>query len=156
MCAEATVESSGAKTKFTNEIIKIAEKASKNKISKKIKNSRLNLTKNIIFTIDSAESKDLDDAVSIEKSNDCYHVGVHIADVSHYVGFKSALDREAYGRGTSIYYANRVVPMLPPSISNGICSLNPNVERLAFSALIDVDFTGKIINYKFKKSCGVR
>lgn len=152
VCAEAVVESSGANTKFTNEIIKIAEKASKNKISKKIKNSRVNLTKNIIFTIDSAESKDLDDAVSIEKSKDCYHVGVHIADVSHYVGFKSALDREAYERGTSIYYANRVVPMLPPSISNGICSLNPNVERLAFSALIDVDFTGKIINYKFKKT----
>ncbi len=152
VCAEAVVESSGANTKFTSEIIKIAEKISKNKISKKIKNSRLNLTKSIIFTIDSEESKDLDDAVSIQKSNNCYHVGVHIADVSHYVGFKSDLDREAYERGTSIYYANRVVPMLPPPISNGICSLNPNVERLAFSALIDVDFTGKIINYKFKKT----
>lgn len=152
VCATAIVESSGASIKFSNRILNEAKKISKHKITKKIKQNRLDLTNKIIFTIDSEESKDLDDAVSIEKSNNCYHVGVHIADVSHYISFKSALDVEAYKRGTSIYYANCVIPMLPPSISNDICSLNPNVNRLTFSALIDVDFNGKIIKFDFKKT----
>lgn len=152
VCANTIVESSGANIQFSSKMLKEAKKISKSKITKKIKQHRLDLTNKIIFTIDSAESKDLDDAVSIEKSNNCYHVGIHIADVSHYIPFKSVLDIEAYKRGTSIYYANCVIPMLPPSISNGICSLNPNVDRLTFSALIDVDFNGKIIKSSFKKT----
>ncbi len=152
VCANAIVESSGANIEFSNKMLNEADKISKTKITKKIKQNRLDLTNKVIFTIDSEESKDLDDAVSIEKSSNCYHVGVHIADVSHYIPFKSILDVEAYKRGTSIYYANRVIPMLPPSISNGICSLNPNVNRLTFSALIDVDFNGRIINFDFKKT----
>ncbi len=152
VCANTIVESSGVNIQFSNKMLKEAKKISQHKITKKIKQNRLNLTNKIIFTIDSTESKDLDDAVSIEKSSNCYHVGVHIADVSHYVPFKSILDIEAYKRGTSIYYANCVIPMLPPSISNGICSLNPNVDRLTFSALIDVDFNGKVIKSSFKKT----
>lgn len=152
VCANTIVESSGINIQFSNKMLKEANKISKSRITKKIKKNRLDLTNKIIFTIDSAESKDLDDAVSIEKSNNCYHIGVHIADVSHYIPFKSILDIEAYKRGTSIYYANCVIPMLPPSISNGICSLNPNVDRLTFSALIDVDFNGKIIKSSFKKT----
>ena len=152
VCANTIVESSGVNIQFSNKLLKEANKISKSRITKKIKQNRIDLTNKIIFTIDSAESKDLDDAVSIEKSNNCYHIGIHIADVSHYIPFKSILDIEAYKRGTSIYYANCVIPMLPPSISNGICSLNPNVERLTFSALIDVDFNGKIIKSSFKKT----
>lgn len=113
---------------------------------------RLDLRGEPIFTIDGADTKDIDDAVSLSKTDRCYKLGVHIADVSHYVTKGSKLDEEAFYRGTSIYYADQVVPMLPKQLSNGICSLNPQVDRLAFSCLMDVSFEGKLMNYRFEKS----
>ena len=106
---------------------------------------RTDLTGLTVFTIDGADAKDLDDAVSIEKTPGGWKLGVHIADVSYYVTPGSALDREAMERGTSVYFADRVIPMLPPALSNGICSLNAGEERYAQSAFIDLDRDGNIL-----------
>lgn len=113
---------------------------------------RLDLRDACIFTIDSAESKDLDDAVSLERTEQGYRLGVHIADVSHYVRPHSALDKEALARGTSLYYADQVVPMLPKALSNGICSLNPQEDRLAFSALMELNEDGELQSFQFRKT----
>ncbi len=113
---------------------------------------RLDLRGIPIFTIDSAETKDIDDAISLQKLDDGYELGVHIADVSHYVRPGSALNEEAFERATSIYYADKVIPMLPTQLSNGICSLNEGEDRLAFSCLMRLDENGEIRSYKFVKS----
>ncbi|KRO26378.1 ribonuclease R [Lactiplantibacillus fabifermentans] len=117
------------------------------------KAGRVDITDQPLVTIDGAESKDLDDAVVAWKmDNGNYHLGVHIADVSHYVTENSELDREAYKRGTSVYLTDRVIPMLPRRLSNGICSLNPDVERLAMSCEMEIDPTGQIVNHKIFQS----
>ena len=113
------------------------------------KKGREDITDQPLVTIDAIESKDLDDAVVAWKmDNGHYHLGVHIADVSHYVKPGTPLDKEAFKRGTSVYLTDRVVPMLPKRLSNGICSLNPGEERLAMSCEMEIDENGKVINHR--------
>lgn len=152
VCAEAMVALRGVTEEFPEEVIQQADEIANAPIPKEDYETRLDLRSTPIFTIDSAHSKDLDDAVSLEKTENGYRLGVHIADVSHYVQPKTPLDEEALRRGTSIYYADHVIPMLPKSLSNGVCSLNPCEDRLAFSALMELDENGEIVSYQFRKT----
>lgn len=150
--AEAYMLANGLHTEFPESVLLEAAKYDTDELDEDEVNRRLDLRGEAIFTMDGADTKDIDDAVSIVKTDNCYKLGVHIADVSHYVRKGSALDEEAFERGTSIYYADQVVSMLPKALSNGICSLNPQVDRLAFSCLMEVGFDGKLLSYKFRKS----
>jgi ribonuclease R len=152
VCVAAMIASTGVKTEFPDEVLSEAEKLSKHGIPSDEHDRRLDLRKRVIFTIDSADTKDIDDAISVKKVNGGWELGVHIADVSHYVKRDTALDAEAFTRGTSIYYADGVIPMLPKALSNGICSLNPNEDRLAFSCLMRLDEKGKLGLFQFRKT----
>src|SRR5262245_26321826 len=114
---------------------------------------RLDLRDIPVVTIDGETARDFDDAISLSRGkNGNFHLGVHIADVSYYVREGTALDQEARIRGTSVYFPERAVPMLPEKLSNGICSLNPKVDRLAMSALMEVDRRGKVVEYELRET----
>lgn len=149
---KAYIEEKQIPTEFPDEVIREAEEIEKKGIPSGEKAMRTDLRDLPIFTIDGADTKDIDDAISIEKTAKGFKLGVHIADVSHYVKKGTALDQEARKRGTSVYIADMVIPMLPKELSNGICSLNPNEERLAFSCLMELDNEGEITKYRFVKS----
>jgi len=150
-CA-AVLHTYGIRTKFPGEVIKDADKATQTPLER-AGETRLDLRGKLIFTIDGADAKDLDDAVSLEKDEAGNLVlGVHIADVSHYVRDGSALDREAQARGTSVYYADRVIPMLPKALSNESCSLSSGTDKLAFSAFITLDSNAGVADARFAKS----
>ena len=146
------VYQNGFMPKFPEEVLE-SIKDMPDSVSEAETKGRLDLRDRVIFTIDGADTRDIDDAISVKiNADDTYELGVHIADVSHYVIKDSLLDKEAYTRGTSVYLVDRVIPMLPHRLSNGICSLNPNVDRLAMSCIMKVDKKGRIVGSKITKS----
>ena len=152
-CAKALLYAKDIRTRFPDKVRDEAKKFEGAEVSEKDCEGRMDLRALPIFTIDSAETKDIDDAVSLTRlPGGGYELGVHIADVSHYVKPGSELNEEAFNRATSVYYADQVVPMLPKSLSNGICSLNEKELRLAFSCLMRLDQDGNLTDYKFVKS----
>ena len=137
---------------FNDEVMSQTDKLPLEVSPEEIK-GRIDLRNEEIFTIDGDDTKDIDDAISLKrKENGNYQLGVHIADVSHYVTEDTALDKEAYNRGTSVYLADRVIPMLPHKLSNGICSLNPQEDRLAISCIMEINDKGQVINYDIFES----
>ena len=152
VCADAIVEQYSIPHVFPQEVLDEAERVGNEPISDEEYAKRLDLRGEPIFTIDSKDAKDLDDAISVKRTDFGYTLGVHIADVSHYVKEGSAIDEEAINRGTSVYFADRVIPMLPEVLSNGACSLNAGADKLAFSALIELDKEGHSTKYDFKKT----
>ncbi len=139
---EALIRSHSLRTQFPEEVLKEAARQEQRTPSPA---SREDLRSELIITVDGEDTRDIDDAISVTKDGGVYHLGVHIADVSHYVSAGGALDREAYLRGTSVYFPDRVLPMLPPALSNGICSLNEGVDRLTLSCFMTVDRKGNVI-----------
>ena len=152
-CAKALLYAKDIRTRFPDKVREEAKKFEGAEISEKDCEGRMDLRALPIFTIDSAETKDIDDAVSLTRTSDGgFELGVHIADVSNYVKPGTEMDNEAFSRATSVYYADQVVPMLPKALSNGICSLNENELRLAFSCLMRLDKDGNLTDYRFVKS----
>lgn len=152
-CAKALLYAKDIRTRFPDKVRDEAKKFEGAEVSEKDCEGRIDLRALPIFTIDSAETKDIDDAISLTRTSDGgFELGVHIADVSNYVKPGTELDNEAFSRATSVYYADQVVPMLPKALSNGICSLNENELRLAFSCLMRLDKEGNLTDYRFVKS----
>ena len=141
----------GINDTFTDEVMEEVN-ALPSEVLDSDRKGRKDLTDMTIFTIDGDDTKDIDDAISISKKGENYILGVHIADVSYYVKEGTALYKEAYSRGTSVYLVDRVVPMLPHKLSNGICSLNPNVDRLAISCIMEITPNGKIVSHDIFES----
>lgn len=147
----AIVKSFGIPSEFPEKVMKQAQRVPDHVLDAD-RDGRLDLRHLQTVTIDGEDAKDLDDAISLTKERDIYHLGVHIADVSNYVQYNSALDREALKRGTSVYLADRVVPMLPERLSNGICSLNQGEDRLALSCLMDINEKGKVVSHQIAET----
>ncbi|MEG1925587.1 MAG: VacB/RNase II family 3'-5' exoribonuclease, partial [Ruthenibacterium sp.] len=151
-CAKALLYGAGINRSFPLQVKAQAKQIDANKIDTASLAGRTDLRDLPIFTIDAASTKDIDDAISVERTAQGYLLGVHIADVSHYVTPGTALDEEAFHRATSVYYADNVVPMLPRQLSNGICSLNEGEDRLAFSCRMQLNQSGCVTDYSFTKS----
>ena len=152
-CAKALLYARDIHTRFPDKVREEAKKFEGMTVSEEDCKGRMDLRALPIFTIDSAETKDIDDAISLTRTPEGgFELGVHIADVSNYVKPGSELNEEAFNRATSVYYADQVVPMLPKSLSNGICSLNEKELRLAFSCLMRLDKDGNLTDYRFVKS----
>lgn len=147
----AIVKSFGIPSEFPEKVMKQAQHVPDHVLDAD-RDGRLDLRHLQTVTIDGEDAKDLDDAISLTKEGDIYHLGVHIADVSNYVQYNSALDKEALKRGTSVYLADRVVPMLPERLSNGICSLNQGEDRLALSCLMDINEKGKVVSHQIAET----
>ena len=149
-CVEAAIYRHEIKREFDEETLNEAKTACGGTVSAE---GRLDLRGQLIFTIDGDDARDFDDAVSVEKlENGNFRLGVHIADVTHYVRPETALDNEAFLRGTSVYLADRVIPMLPPELSNGICSLNPGEDRYTLSLFMEIDKNGDVLSHELFKS----
>jgi len=150
---EAIALEKGFDAFFPPSVVKEAEKITEIGISEKEIKTRRDMRTTTTFTIDPEDAKDFDDALSFKKlSNGNFEVGIHIADVSYYVTPGTALDDEAHLRGTSVYLVDRTIPMLPEELSNGLCSLNPNVDRLTFSAIFELDSNGTVLSQWFGRT----
>ena len=144
-------KSYGLSMEFEKDTLNEAKKVSEQDISEEYK-KRLDLREEVIVTIDSEDAKDLDDAVSLKHNGKNFELGVHIADVSHYIKEKGLLDKEALKRGTSVYLVDRVIPMFPESISNGCCSLNALEDKLTLSCIMEIDDKGRVVSHKIVES----
>lgn len=144
------IRSFGLFETFPDEVIAEAKSVCKS-VEEEDKRGRKDFRDRLIFTIDGDDARDFDDAISLTEDGDVFHLGVYIADVSHYVRVGSKLNEEAFKRGTSVYFPDAVLPMLPKELSNGICSLNPNEDRFVLAVEMDVDHFGKVINYEINK-----
>lgn len=145
------VKANGIPMEFPQEVLTQVE-GIPDEVDPKDFGGRLDLRDWQTVTIDGEDAKDLDDAITLRKEKDKYVLGVHIADVSHYVTENSPLDKEALKRGTSVYLVDRVIPMIPHKLSNGICSLNAGCDRLALSCIMDIDFKGKVLGHKIAET----
>ena len=152
VCADAIIDALGIPSKFSEEVLTAAEEINKRGVTAGDIEGRVDLRNEPIFTIDGADAKDLDDAICVRRSENGFELSVHIADVSHYVRDGSPLDKEALNRGTSVYFADRVIPMYPEAISNGICSLNAGTDKLCLSAFMEFDGAGNMLRYHFAKT----
>lgn len=152
ICADAIIDRYGIPSEFSKGLRAEAKRVSEEPITAEEIAKRRDLRDEAILTIDSADAKDLDDAISVKKTENGWTLGVHIADVSHYIREGSELDKEAFERGTSVYFADRVIPMLPEELSNGCCSLNSGTDKLTFSAIMNIDQKGNLCNFEFCKS----
>lgn len=138
----ALIRAHNLREEFPESVLQDAEKAARKQLSA---TGRVDLREKLIITVDGEDTRDIDDAISIEKQGECYSLGVHIADVSSYVPRGSLTDEEAFRRGTSVYFPDRVLPMLPPALSNGICSLNEGEERFTLSCFMKIDKSGRVL-----------
>lgn len=148
---KSIIKAYGLPKEYPGDVMEQVEKT-EDTVSEAEKEGRADYRNLQTVTIDGEDAKDLDDAITLSKDGDIYRLGVHIADVSHYVKENSPLDKEALKRGTSVYLVDRVIPMLPHKLSNGICSLNQGEDRLTLSCIMDINQSGEVISHKIEES----